>query len=112
MRRLLFKLASAIHVFVYRLTGGKIGGEMRGFRLLLLTTTGRKTGKTRTIPLGYFEHDGDYGPAPPSRYRMGRLKCVRRLPEEMSAVGSGRGSWKWPRDTPITRSRPTARFPW
>jgi deazaflavin-dependent oxidoreductase (nitroreductase family) len=60
MRRLLFKLASAIHVFVYRLTGGKVSGEIRGFRLLLLTTNGRKTGKTRTIPLGYFEHDGDY----------------------------------------------------
>ena len=60
MRRLLFRLASAVHVFVYRLSGGKIAGEIRGFRLLLLTTTGRKSGKMRTIPLGYFEHDGGY----------------------------------------------------
>ena len=60
MRRLLFKLVSAIHVFVYRLTGGKFGGEIRGFQLLLLTTTGRKTGEKRTIPLGYFAHDGGY----------------------------------------------------
>ena len=60
MRRLLFKLVSAIHVFVYRLTGGKFGGEIREFQLLLLTTTGRKTGEKRTIPLGYFAHDGGY----------------------------------------------------
>jgi len=33
---------------------------MRGFRVLLLTTTGRKTGKSRTTPLGYFEDDGGF----------------------------------------------------
>ncbi|MCC7352647.1 MAG: nitroreductase family deazaflavin-dependent oxidoreductase [Anaerolineae bacterium] len=49
-----------IHVFLYRLTGGKVGGKVRGFPLLLLTTTGRKTGKRRTTPLGYFEHEGGY----------------------------------------------------
>ncbi len=60
MRKFLFKLVTAIHVLVYRLTGGKFGSEMRGFHMLLLTTTGRKTGKKRTTPLGYFEHDGGY----------------------------------------------------
>lgn len=60
MRRFLFKLITTIHVFVYRLTRGKFGSEMRGFRVLLLTTTGRKTGKKRTTPLGYFEHDHSY----------------------------------------------------
>jgi len=28
--------------------------------VLLSTTTGRKTGKQRTTPLGYFEYDGGY----------------------------------------------------
>jgi deazaflavin-dependent oxidoreductase (nitroreductase family) len=28
--------------------------------VLLLITTGRKTGRTRTTPLTYFEHDGGY----------------------------------------------------
>lgn len=60
MRRLLFKIASAIHVFVYRRTGGRFGGDIAGLHVLLLTTTGRKSGRRRTIPLGYFEHDGRY----------------------------------------------------
>lgn len=33
---------------------------MAGLNVLLLTTTGRKSGKQRTTPLGYFEHDGSY----------------------------------------------------
>jgi deazaflavin-dependent oxidoreductase (nitroreductase family) len=35
------------HVGVYRLTGGRIGAKVRGLHLVLLTTTGRKTGKQR-----------------------------------------------------------------
>lgn len=33
---------------------------MRGFQVLLLTTTGRKSGKTYTTPLGRFDHEGGY----------------------------------------------------
>lgn len=33
---------------------------MQGLRVLLLTTTGRKTGKQRTTPLGYFEANSSY----------------------------------------------------
>lgn len=50
----------AIHVFLYRMTGGRLGGEMQGAKVLLLTTTGRKSGKTRTTPLGYMDYDGGY----------------------------------------------------
>jgi deazaflavin-dependent oxidoreductase (nitroreductase family) len=50
----------AIHVFLYRLTGGRLGGRMRDFQVLLLTTTGRKSGKKRATPLGYFNYDGSY----------------------------------------------------
>ncbi len=42
-----------LHVLLYRLTGGSIGGRFRGAPVLLLTTTGRKTGKQRTTPLLY-----------------------------------------------------------
>ena len=55
-----FKLMAAIHVGLYRLTGGKMGGTMRGFKVLLLTTTGRKSGKMHTVPLGFFEQPGGY----------------------------------------------------
>lgn len=46
-------LFTALHVFFYRLSHGRIGGRMWGAPVLLLTTTGRKTGKLRTTPLLY-----------------------------------------------------------
>ena len=55
-----FKLFLAIHVGVYRLSGGRLGGTMRGFKVLLLTTTGRKSGKVHTVPLGRFDQPGGY----------------------------------------------------
>ena len=42
-----------LHKNVYRLTGGKIGGKLGKARVLLLTSTGRKSGKPRTSPLLY-----------------------------------------------------------
>jgi len=48
------KLFMSISVGLYRLTGGKLGGKMFGFDVLLLTTTGRKSGQQRTTPLGSF----------------------------------------------------------
>ncbi len=45
---------------LYRLSNGKVMGRMAGLNILLLTTTGRKSGKKRTTPLGYFEHEGNY----------------------------------------------------
>jgi deazaflavin-dependent oxidoreductase (nitroreductase family) len=35
----------------YKLTGGRIGAKFHGAPVVLLTTTGRKTGKERTWPL-------------------------------------------------------------
>jgi deazaflavin-dependent oxidoreductase (nitroreductase family) len=37
----------------FRANGGKVGGPLEGTPLLLLTTTGAKSGKRHTIPLGY-----------------------------------------------------------
>jgi hypothetical protein len=43
-----------VHVTLYRLTNGRIGGKfIAGSPILLLTTTGRRTGKRRTRPLAY-----------------------------------------------------------
>ena len=39
------------HVRVYRETGGERGYDWRGTTILLLTTTGRKSGEKRTTPL-------------------------------------------------------------
>lgn len=50
----MFKLVISLANFLYRRSGGRIGGKMNGGDVLLLTTTGRKTGKQRTLPLIYF----------------------------------------------------------
>jgi deazaflavin-dependent oxidoreductase (nitroreductase family) len=43
------------HRAVYRLSGGRLLGRVAGMPVLLLTTTGRRTGRARTTPLTYFE---------------------------------------------------------
>ena len=45
------KIFSRSHVFLYRRTGGRFGSSMRGVPIVLLTTTGRKSGQRRTTPL-------------------------------------------------------------
>ena len=42
------------HVRLYRATRGLIGKRLDGLDMLLLTTTGKKTGISRTVPLPYF----------------------------------------------------------
>jgi F420H(2)-dependent quinone reductase len=48
-----FRILGGVHRSVYRLTGGRIGGKIGPARVLLLTTTGRKSGLPRTQPLLY-----------------------------------------------------------
>ncbi len=52
------RFATRLHSSVYRATGGKVGGRLLGSPVLLLTTTGRKSGRPRTIPLLYLR-DGE-----------------------------------------------------
>jgi deazaflavin-dependent oxidoreductase (nitroreductase family) len=54
----MFKAFTALHENLYRVSGGRIGGRAMGMPVLLLTTTGRKSGQKRTTPLTYFV-DGD-----------------------------------------------------
>lgn len=42
----------------FRANGGKVGGPFEGADLLLLTTTGAKSGRPRLAPLAYFTIDG------------------------------------------------------
>jgi deazaflavin-dependent oxidoreductase (nitroreductase family) len=53
-----FRFFTSVHTKVYRATGGKVAGRMFNSPVLLLITTGRKTGKERTAPLLYLE-DGE-----------------------------------------------------
>ena len=57
---MILKLVSRVHVALYRASGGRIGGRFKVAPVLLLTTTGRKTGKGCTTPLLYGEDAGRY----------------------------------------------------
>lgn len=46
------------HAWVYEKSGGRIGARMAGRDMLLLTTTGRRSGQPRTLPLAYLA-DGE-----------------------------------------------------
>ncbi len=50
----------AINVFLYRLTGGLVGGRMLGQNVLLLTTVGRRSGKERITPVNYYLDGENY----------------------------------------------------
>lgn len=58
MNPLIMKIFARSHTFWYRATGGMIGSSMMGTPILLLTHTGRKSGRKITTPLQYVE-DGD-----------------------------------------------------
>jgi len=47
-----------LNVPLYRATGGRVGGKVGKGPVLLLTTTGRKSGEKRTAPVLYLEDDG------------------------------------------------------
>ncbi len=42
----------------FRANGGKLSGRLANSHILLLTTTGARTGQQRTVPLGYGEDGG------------------------------------------------------
>ena len=60
MRKWVFRVFFSFHVFLYRLTDGRIGGNMAGNPILLLHTTGRKSGKSYLSPLTYYFDNGRY----------------------------------------------------
>ncbi len=62
-QKFMMKTVTRLHVWLYRTTSGAIGAKMRNVEMLLLTTTGRKSGQARTVPLlfvpdGAEEHGG------------------------------------------------------
>ena len=120
----IFKYAGKAHVWVYRRTGGKIGGKWRigaGFRkpvpTLLLEHRGRKSGKVFVTPLLYMFDGADVvivasqggrrrGPAVVPQ-PGGQPRHVHR-----DRAGCGRSWWSSTRTSTTTRAGPTARFPW
>jgi deazaflavin-dependent oxidoreductase (nitroreductase family) len=54
------RLVTTTHELWYRATDGLVGGNVFGAPILLLTTTGRKSGLPRTTPLLYLRDGDDY----------------------------------------------------
>lgn len=53
------RLVTGFHEAVFRLTNGRVGNRGFGMPVLVLTTTGRKSGKKRTTMLTSPVQDGD-----------------------------------------------------
>ena len=49
-----------LHRAAYRATDGWLGGKLAGREMLLLTTTGRRSGEPRTTPLSYLADGSDF----------------------------------------------------
>jgi deazaflavin-dependent oxidoreductase (nitroreductase family) len=57
------RFAQVVHPILYRLTGGAgIFGRSLGARTILLTTTGRRSGKARTVPIYGYPQERPEGP--------------------------------------------------
>lgn len=49
-----------LHPRIYRWTRGRVGGRLMGLPVLLLTTTGRRSGRPRTSALMYLPRGDDH----------------------------------------------------
>ncbi|GAC1329295.1 MAG: nitroreductase family deazaflavin-dependent oxidoreductase [Mycobacteriales bacterium] len=54
------KLATALHRTVYAASGGRLGASIGGNQVVVLVTTGRRSGATRRTPLFAYKDDADY----------------------------------------------------
>jgi deazaflavin-dependent oxidoreductase (nitroreductase family) len=58
MKDLLIKWFMAINSLFIRLSRGRIGSKLGTQTVLILHTVGRKSGQERTIPIAYFDYEG------------------------------------------------------
>jgi len=60
MKDFFIRVFMSINASLIRLTNGRIGGRLGTQTILLLETTGRKSGQPRVVPIAYFFHEGIY----------------------------------------------------
>ena len=60
MKNIFIKWFMTINAFLIKISNGKIGGKLGTQTILILHTTGRKSGQPRSIPIAYFFHEGKY----------------------------------------------------
>src|SRR4030066_2535004 len=54
------KVANSVHGALYRISGGKFGNKGGNLPVMLITTIGRKSGKSHTTPVVFMEDGHDY----------------------------------------------------
>lgn len=86
----LLRIFSLLHALAYRMSGGRLGRTMNGMPVLLLTTTGRRTGKHRTVPVVYLRDGDNYIVAPGVLERPAWLLNLRAHPTARIQVGASR----------------------
>lgn len=75
----------------FRSNGGKVGGQFEGFPLLLLTSTGAKSGAQRVNPVAYFDIDDKIyivGSAAGRENNPAWVHNIRAHPEVTVEIGS------------------------
>jgi deazaflavin-dependent oxidoreductase (nitroreductase family) len=83
----------AAHQFIYELSGGRIGERLGRVPMLLLHTTGRKTGRPRTAALLYHRDRDHYvvvGSKGGSDKPPGWLLNLQAIPDVVVQVGTAR----------------------
>ncbi len=60
MKDTFIKWFTSFNAFLIRITGGRIGSQLGKQSILVLHTTGRRSGEPRTTPIAYFQHQGRY----------------------------------------------------
>ncbi|MFF3559676.1 nitroreductase/quinone reductase family protein [Streptomyces sp. NPDC002574] len=97
--RTLARAANAVAVWLYRTTNGRVAGSAKGVPLLLLTVPGRRTGRPRSVLVGYFHHDGAYvitasaGGAKKDPQWISNLKAARQARVQLGGEHHVMNAW-------------------
>jgi len=60
MKDLFIKWFMSFNTFILRVSRGRIGSKLGTQTILILHTTGRKSGQERVIPIAYFDYESGY----------------------------------------------------
>ena len=93
IQRLMLRAAGALNIWLYRSTGGRLMGRIRGVPVLLLTVAGRKTGAEHTTAVSYFKDGGSFvvtGSAGGSPSEPQWFRNLRRADHAVIEVGPRR----------------------
>jgi deazaflavin-dependent oxidoreductase (nitroreductase family) len=86
--RWLLKFSSRLHVFFFRLTGGRMGNTVNGLPVLLLTTTGRRSGENHTTPVVFLRHGAEMIIAPGVVEKPDWFRNLKRHPQAQVQIGA------------------------